>query len=146
MLQYRLMMSPTNNGRQQQEQHHESPSNPMAAGTYSRAASVEQPRGQPTQSRSFRILQMIHDPADDSADAEAEPAESSGRLSRSSIGSNNSGGTSGGRLSQHSGPPPVGERRLNLTQDDRELMDMFRSQGNIYPTLEAIPKNKITMG
>lgn len=135
ILQNRLMMSPTNSGRQQQEQHQDSPSNLLTAGSYSRAASVEQPRGQPTQSRSFRILQMIHDPADDSADVEAEPTESSGRLSRSSVGSNNSGGISGGRVSQHSGPPPVGERRLNLTQDDRELMDMFRSQGNFYPGL-----------
>lgn len=123
------MMSPTGNGRQH-EQHHDSFPAPQPA--YSRAVSVEQPRGQPTQSRSFRILQMIHDPANDAAETEAEQPENSGRLSRSSVGSNHSSGgaVSGGRLSVSSGPPPVGERRLNLTQDDRELMDMFRSQGN----------------
>lgn len=122
------MMSPTSN--QQQDQYRDSSSTPMMVGTHMRPMSVEPSRGQPTQSRSFRILQMIHDPADDSVEAEAEPTESSGRLSRSSVGSNNSGGPSGGRVSQQSGPPPPGERRLNLTQDDRELMDMFRSQGN----------------
>ena len=100
--------------------------------SYNRAVSVEQPRGQPTQSRSFRILQMIHDPANDPADdGGGEQGDSSGRLSRSSVGSNNSGGAvSVSRVSQ-AGPPPVGERRLNLTQDDRELMDMFRSQGKL---------------
>ena len=124
------MMSPNSN--QQHEQHRDSSSTPLAVGSYIRPISVEQPRGQPTQSRSFRILQMIHDPADDSVDAsETEPTENSGRLSRSSVGSNNSGGASGGRGSQQSGPQPIGERRLNLTQDDRELMDMFRSQGNL---------------
>ncbi len=63
----------------------------------------------------------------------------SGRLSRSSIGSTGSGG-GGGNASAGSGgfgagtrpsvavaPPP--ERRLMLTQEDRELMDLFRSQG-----------------
>ncbi len=122
-------MSPTGNGRNQHDQH-DSFSSP--SGSYSRAVSVEQPRGQPTQSRSFRILQMIHDPANDPADAaDGEQGESSGRLSRSSVGSNNSGGAASvSRLSQ-AGPPPVGERRLNLTQDDRELMDMFRSQGKM---------------
>jgi hypothetical protein len=84
---------------------------------------------------------MIHDPADDSADTEAEPTENSGRLSRSSVGSNNSGGTSAGRSSQQCGPMPIGERRLNLTQDDRELMDMFRSQGNFIQSQKE--KNKI---
>lgn len=115
------MSSTTGNGRQQHEQ----------TGAFSRSASVEQPRSQPTQSRSFRILQMIHDPADDPADADADQGDNSGRLSRSSVGSNNSGG---GRVSQQqaAGPPPVGERRLNLTQEDRQLMDMFRSQGDFY--------------
>lgn len=128
-------MSPTvgNNGRQtQHETHHDSfssPSNP--AGTYSRTPSVvEQPRSQPIQSRSFRILQMIHDPANDPSEAEqADQVDHSGR--RSSASSNHSSGTatSGGRISSAGQPPPVGERRLNLTQDDRELMDLFRSQG-----------------
>lgn len=66
---------------------------------------------------------MIHDPADD----EADQVDGSGRLSRCSVGSNTSTG-SGGRMSNH-GPPPPGERKLHLTQDDRELMDMFKSQG-----------------
>lgn len=133
------MMSPNSN--QQQEQYHDSSSTPLAPVSHIRPMNVEQPRGQPTQSRSFRILQMIHDPADDSADTEAEPTENSGRLSRSSVGSNNSGGTSAGRSSQQCGPMPIGERRLNLTQDDRELMDMFRSQGNFIQSQKE--KNKI---
>jgi len=77
---------------------------------------------QPTQSRSFRILQMITDTADD-ANLESDIVES-GRLSRTSVGSNGSGGTS----RQCQGPPPPPERRLNLTGEDRELMDMFRNQ------------------
>ena len=62
-----------------------------------------------------------------------------GRLSRSSVGSNNSGGSGVGQYrpsyqqqqsTAGAGPPqPMGERRLNLTHDDRQLMDMFRSQG-----------------
>ena len=52
--------------------------------------------------------------------ADNEPVES-GRLSRTSVGSNGSGG----RLSQSGAP----ERKLHLTQEDRELMDMFRAQG-----------------
>lgn len=138
-------MSPTGTGRQH-EQHQDSFSTPQPAGAYSRSVSVEQPRGQPTQSRSFRILQMIHDPANDPTEAETEQVESSGRLSRSSVGSNHSGGAvSGGRLSVSSGPPPVGERRLNLTQDDRELMDMFKSQGNSYRQLSLTIESNQTI-
>ena len=122
---YRLMMSPTGNGRHDQ---HDGPS-------YNRAMSVEQPRGQPTQSRSFRILQMIHDPANDPSDPSEEQGD--GRLSRSSVGSNNSGGAASVNRVSQAGPPPVGERRLNLTQDDRELMDMFRSQGIVPPFISA---------
>lgn len=102
-----------------------------ATATLNRSISTVQSQqpGQPTQSRSFRILQMItdtvHDPA--AAQEDQEGVGESGRLSRSSVGSNNSGG--GGRGQQQQ-PPPPGERRLNLTQEDRELMDMFRSQGN----------------
>ena len=70
------------------------------------------------------ITDTVHDPAQEDQDGAGE----SGRLSRSSVGSNNSGG--GGRQQQQQQPPPPGERRLNLTQEDRELMDMFRSQGN----------------
>lgn len=62
--------------------------------------------------------------------------EESGRLSRSSVGSNGSGGTLG-RPSQQAAFAPV-ERRLVLTQDDRELMDMFRSQGKLKTISEII--------
>lgn len=60
---------------------------------------------------------------------EYEPVES-GRLSRSSVGSSGSGGAPS-RAAQ--GPAP--ERRLVLTQDDRDLMDMFRSQGTQFITI-----------
>jgi len=57
-----------------------------------------------------------------------QDGEESGRLSRSSVGSSGSGGgvaTSSIRPAQ----PMPGERRLVLSQEDRELMDLFRSQG-----------------
>lgn len=132
----RLMMSPTGNVRQtQHDTHHESFSPPShSAGTFSRSSSIDQARSQPIQSRSFRILQMIHDPANDPSEPEADQVDHSGR--RSSAGSNHSG-ASASRISSAGPPPPVGERRLNLTQDDRELMDMFRSQGNNYIHLIA---------
>jgi len=85
-------------------------------GRYEDASAGRYQASQPTQSRSFRILQMMTDTADD-ASLENEQIES-GRLSRTSVGSNGSG-------SRLSGPP---ERKLHLTQEDRELMDMFRSQ------------------
>ena len=130
------MMSPTpsatapNSIRHHHDPYHHQDDHPPAL---NRSVSTVQSQlpGQPTQSRSFRILQMITDtagsePGNEDGLADSNGPEMSGRLSRSSVGSNNSG--SGGRMI-----PPGGERRLNLTQDDRELMDMFRSQGTQKP-------------
>ena len=159
---FRLMMAPTSNGRgnypthqsppqqQQQSQQHYDYYTPSSGGGHqqqqqqpilNRSISNTVQPGQPTQSRSFRILQMITDTASDpnASPPETEAADQmgggdSGRLSRSSVGSNNSGGAPyrpsyQQQQSMASGPPPPGERRLNLTQEDRQLMDMFRSQG-----------------
>lgn len=70
------------------------------------------------------ITDTVHDPSETEADA-----SESGRLSRSSVGSNNSGGGGGGGRISSQPPLPPNERRLILSQEDRELMDMFRSQG-----------------
>jgi hypothetical protein len=159
------MMTPTSNARNQHQQHHIEPqrqpqhyeqthytqtstgATPGGGGgqqqPLNRSISAVQSQlpGQPTQSRSFRILQMITDTASDpNGPSEIEAGldqVDNGRLSRSSVGSNNSNGSGGQyrpsyqqQQSLASGvPPPSGERRLNLTHDDRQLMDMFRSQG-----------------
>ena len=118
-------------------------------GRYEDASAGRYQASQPTQSRSFRILQMMTDTADDgkhsavvpndilfifdAASLENEQIES-GRLSRTSVGSNGSG-------SRLSGPP---ERKLHLTQEDRELMDMFRSQGTFFSNIWITTCNQIS--